>query len=310
MNRSKNNLDSAQRIQRVIEYVRDNIHSIITAPEAAKIACYSEYHFQRVFKEVLGETFGEYVTRKKLETAAIKIAYGSATNLTDIAFRYGYSSLSNFSKAFDRFFGVRPSEMQQYLITPPSKPGKLQTKHLKKMNPSEIFTSNPKPSIEELNSRFKYVDERVTIVTIQPFEVFFLTSDCGYQLDAITDLWIYIQRLLEDRNISLDAVDRFAICHDHPGLFPAHRCRYDACIKAIPELADLPLLKTKIPGGRFAICSCEGPQESVLPQYIEFATVWLPRSGYEPSDFPTVDHLLTPDKSPFIQELWRKINIL
>ena len=218
--------------------------------------------------------------------------------------------MSNFSKAFERFFGVRPSEMQKFLITPPSRRGKLQDKHHKLVNPEEVFTKDPLPDKESLQQRFKMVDDRTKIVTVNERKFRFLTSPRGYNLESINQLWTYLAKLLEDRGLDIMKLPRFAICHDHPGLFPSSQCRYDACIEVPDDYEDLPLLTTTIPTGRYGIFRCEGPPEAVLEQYIEFATVWLPRSGYEPADFPTVDHLLPTEEAPFIQELWRKINIL
>ena len=300
-------LDTLRRIQRSIEYIRQHIHQSLSAEEVAKVACYSPFHFQRIFKEVMGEPLGEYITRKKLETAAIKIAYGRDVNITDIAFRYGYSSLSNFSKAFERFFGHRPREIRDVLVKPPARKGKLQSKYLKSLSSEELFTDEPRPDEAELQQRYEAVEARLEIRTVDPFEVVFQTSPKGYDLEAINRLWQDLNERIEDLGLEQDDVARFAICHDHPGLFPRERCRYDACFQLRPELAALPLLRTTIPGGRYAIFTCHGPPESVLGQYIEFATIWLPRSGYEPTDFPTVDHLLPASQAPAIQQLWRRI---
>lgn len=310
MKYSHNKLDSAQRIQSAIEYIRAHLQEPLSASQVAKIACYSEYHFQRVFKEIVGESFGEYLTRKRLEYAAIKLAYTTNPNITQIALRYGYSSLSNFSKAFEKFFGIRPSDIRSYLINPSFKVGKLQQKHFKEINSSEIFTDNPPVCEKSLDERYQRINQRVLIKDIAEIQLVFMTSINGYDLDTIHQLWESMSEKITGIGADWEDVNRFAICHDHPGLFPSHLCRYDAAVEKYPNMESIPLLKTIIPAGRYAILPCQGPPEKVLGQYIEFSTVWLPRSGYEPDDFPTIDHLLNCQKGPYIQELWRKISSL
>ena len=57
------------RIDRVIQYIEDNLVSKITLQELAEVSHFSIYHFHRVFLGVIGETVNDYITRRKLERA-------------------------------------------------------------------------------------------------------------------------------------------------------------------------------------------------------------------------------------------------
>jgi hypothetical protein len=48
-----------------------------------------------------------------MQTAALMLAYHVDLSITEIGLACGYSSTSNFSKAFSRFFGVSPSEVRK-----------------------------------------------------------------------------------------------------------------------------------------------------------------------------------------------------
>ena len=45
--------DYAQRIDRVIDYLRANLHRPVKLSELASVACFSEFHFHRVFEDEL-----------------------------------------------------------------------------------------------------------------------------------------------------------------------------------------------------------------------------------------------------------------
>lgn len=306
--RFKSKLEYQKRINNALTYIRENLDRTISLEEVARAACFSPFHFHRIFSALMQETVGEYITRKKLERAAIKLAYSDA-NVTDVAFEYGYSSVSSFSKAFSQWFGCRPTEIARITRRLESGEGNLQAKYDKTIACEQLFAV---PSDEERTAKFNEIDGRVSIHSISEFELFYLTSPCGYDFSSIKSTWEKLGDILEDHRIYQNSCDRFAISHDHPGLTPPAICRYDACV-SLPAASPskLPLAKTTVPGGRYAVFPVEGPEDSVLEQYLEFYTVWMPQSGYVPDDFPVLEHYLDGCRAGHIVvELWAKIKRL
>src|SRR5688572_29707610 len=78
------NSEYAQRIDRVIDYLRDNLDRPLKLEELAKVACFSEFHFHRIFGAVSGETLNNFTNRLRLEKAARLLRY-SNQSLTNIA---------------------------------------------------------------------------------------------------------------------------------------------------------------------------------------------------------------------------------
>src|SRR5437899_7989877 len=102
----------AQRIDRVIDYLRGNLDRQVKLEELAKVACFSEFHFHRIFSAVSGETLNNFTNRLRLEKAARLLRY-SEQSLTDIALDCGFSSSATFSRAFLSGYDTSPSQFRK-----------------------------------------------------------------------------------------------------------------------------------------------------------------------------------------------------
>src|SRR5436190_11966591 len=106
------NSEYAQRINRVIDYLRRNLDRQVKLEELAKVACFSEFHFHRIFSAVSGETLNNFTNRLRLEKAARLLRY-SDKSLTDIALNCGFSSSATFSRAFRSGYDTSPSRFRK-----------------------------------------------------------------------------------------------------------------------------------------------------------------------------------------------------
>src|SRR6516165_4758864 len=106
------NSEYAQRINRVIDYLRANLDRQVKLQELAKVACFSEFHFHRIFGAVSGETLNDFTNRLRLEKAARLLRY-SDKSLTDIALDCGFSSSATFSRAFRSGYDTSPSQFRK-----------------------------------------------------------------------------------------------------------------------------------------------------------------------------------------------------
>lgn len=68
---------------------------------------YSPFYFSRIFKNEMGITLKDYVTRRKLIKASEKIVSGY--RVIDAALQYGWETHAGFTKAFKKEFGFSPS---------------------------------------------------------------------------------------------------------------------------------------------------------------------------------------------------------
>ncbi len=99
-------------IQKAVDYVEANLYEKIDYQTAAKYACSSEFHFQRMFTLLCGYTLGDYIRMRRLTLAGSELI-STNNKIIDIAFKYGYNSSESFSRAFSAFHGISPSEARK-----------------------------------------------------------------------------------------------------------------------------------------------------------------------------------------------------
>ena len=72
----------------------------------------SERQLQRLFERT-GESFGRYVTRRRLEEVRTALARHAARPVTDLALAWGFGSLPSFYRAFRQAYGASPGELRE-----------------------------------------------------------------------------------------------------------------------------------------------------------------------------------------------------
>jgi AraC family transcriptional regulator len=100
--------DYQNRINRVFDFIDENLDSDLSLTTISEIAFFSPFHFHRIFKFIAGETLNEYVNRKKIEKSTSDLLHKNLTT-SEIAHKYGFSDNSSFSRAFKRYFGISPT---------------------------------------------------------------------------------------------------------------------------------------------------------------------------------------------------------
>lgn len=91
-----------------MDYIEGRLASDIDYEAAARIACCSSYHFQRMFSFITDVPLSEYIRRRRLTLAAFELQENGA-RVIDVALKYGYDSPNSFTRAFQSLHGVTPS---------------------------------------------------------------------------------------------------------------------------------------------------------------------------------------------------------
>lgn len=101
--------DYIERTNAAIDFIVGNLDRDLTLDEVANVACFSSFHFHRIFRSMLGETLRQFIKRQRLERAMYLMSHAPKRSLTTIAFACGFSSSSDFSRSFKAHYGTAPS---------------------------------------------------------------------------------------------------------------------------------------------------------------------------------------------------------
>ena len=102
------------RLNRVIEFVEENLDKDITLAALAEIAGMGPHYFAELFKQSLGISPHQYVLRRRIERGR-KLLHNPSVSVLEAAVRSGFSDQSHFTKLFRRIVGVTPSKYRAIL---------------------------------------------------------------------------------------------------------------------------------------------------------------------------------------------------
>lgn len=93
-------------IQRILDYIEDNLKAEISVEELSDLAGFSLFHFYRLFQSAVGMPVMQYITRRRLLHGIHEISLGHKK--IDVALSYGYETYAGFYKSFVREIGYTP----------------------------------------------------------------------------------------------------------------------------------------------------------------------------------------------------------
>jgi AraC family transcriptional regulator len=100
------------RIQRGIDYIESRLEEELALCDVAKAAAISQWHFQRMFRALTGETLKTYVRSRRLANSLERLLT-TELRVLDIALLAGFESQESFARAFKQAFGLTPQEYRR-----------------------------------------------------------------------------------------------------------------------------------------------------------------------------------------------------
>lgn len=100
------------RIQEALIYVENNLAEGPSIEDTSAHVSLSPSHFSRLFKNVTGTSYSDYVSEVRLEHAMIMLELGEKT-ISDIAEAIGLSSGNYLCALFKKKYGITPSEFRK-----------------------------------------------------------------------------------------------------------------------------------------------------------------------------------------------------
>ncbi|UII20682.1 AraC family transcriptional regulator [Fulvivirga ligni] len=108
----------SRRIEKVNEYIKQNLYQKIQLKDVADLVNMSESAFSHFFKKRTNSSFSDYITDLRLGHAA-RLLIETERSISEVCFDSGFNNVSNFNRTFKKKLGFTPSmfRAQQKLIT-------------------------------------------------------------------------------------------------------------------------------------------------------------------------------------------------
>lgn len=96
-------------IEKVINYMEENLENEMNNAELAAVAGYSEYHFLRIFQKAVHLTPADYIRKRRISEIARRMEDWEGP-ISELAFAWGFNSKENFVRAFKMEHHILPSQ--------------------------------------------------------------------------------------------------------------------------------------------------------------------------------------------------------
>jgi AraC family transcriptional regulator len=101
-----------RKLQKVIEYIMENLEGSPTLEQMAGLVQLSPYHFARQFKAATGLPPHQFLITRRVERAQQLLRGRRRLSLTEVAIDVGFSDQSQLSFHFKRIVGVTPGQFR------------------------------------------------------------------------------------------------------------------------------------------------------------------------------------------------------
>lgn len=286
-----------QRINRVSNYIRDHVQDPLPLDVLAQVACFSPFHFHRLFKALTGETVNECVVRLRLERAVALLKAAPTLPILEAALDSGFNSASNFSRSFKRQYGLSPRQWDRR--TP------LHDKRQDRKN-GQVFDSFPQYDQHDYEAMARDREFTVQMRELPRQHLAYVRVMNSYHPERIMGAYERLIAWYQGQGGTLTQSTLIGMSQDDPDVTPLPLCQYDWCLSLPaqgPTAAwpggDGALVKAD--GGvlavqhrEFPLClvayiHCKGDIYGVDRAWQYLFNYWLPRSRYQPDNLPAME---------------------
>jgi AraC family transcriptional regulator len=266
--------DYVARVNRAIDYIVRNLSEPLPLEDIARVACFSTFHFHRIFRSLIGETLNEFVKRVRLERALHLMAHGREQSLTEIALACGFSSSSDFSRSFKQRFGVPPSVFD------------IETHRLDRRQ--ELQGSGGDPAVAHMLKGLPPGENpdgfRVEIVDLPARCVAYLRVLDPFRPDVVPQAYARLLKWAEQRGFADN--QWLGYMWENPEIVALADCRYDVGIVVPDVAASGEIGRMDFPPMTIAQVELKGSIDLEQRCLDWLFRTWLPQSRFVPDEQP------------------------
>lgn len=263
------------RIHKVQDYIEEHTGESLTTEELAKVAGFSKYHFNRIFKSVLQESLVQYVNRIRLEQSYFEVAYREDKTMTDIAFEYGFADSAVFSRAFKKYFGISPATCRKQKRTKCKEEIFISTYN--KPDKTKNWVEKPFPFTGDVRVENRQETQAIYVRHTGTYRS--LAREYGRLMRQL------FQGAMKQGVFKIEKNEILAIYHDNPEISKEEQFRTSLCMtvpdnKPVKEDGKIGVMT--IEGGLYAVGHFEIKKEQFEDAWDFMYQKWLMTSMYMP----------------------------
>lgn len=95
-------------LNQMINYIEENLENEIKYSKLAQILGVNEYTMKSIFGLICDMSIAEYIRKRRLSNAGFDLVQTNE-KIMNIAIKYQYDNATSFSRAFEKFHGIKPS---------------------------------------------------------------------------------------------------------------------------------------------------------------------------------------------------------
>jgi AraC family transcriptional regulator len=270
----------AECINRVLMHIAEDIDLRHNLDDLASVACFSPFHFHRIYRAITGETVDETVRRLRLHRAAFELN-STTLPIKRIAMRAGYGSVAAFNRAFKIDYGHPPASYRRLR-------GDLSVAHKSMRMELPMYDievgATPRLRLAGLEHQGDYNTIGTTFERVSA-------------MAAAKGLFNAGTRML-------------GVYYDSPDAVPAAQLRSFAGFTVSEDYKpDNGMRIEVIEVGAVASLIHKGPYAELSKAYDHLFSDWLPTSGREPADRPPFEEYLNNPRECPPSEWLTKVSI-
>jgi len=98
-------------LNEMLDYIETHLEEKIEFKQLAKITATNQYTLERLFRLLTNITLTEYIRNRRLSRASFDLIERHE-KIIDIAIKYQYENATSFSRAFEKLYGIKPSQIR------------------------------------------------------------------------------------------------------------------------------------------------------------------------------------------------------
>ncbi len=262
-------MDYYERINRAVDFIEENLTNELSIALIAEKACFSKYHFIRVFSAITGESAGDYVRKRRISKSA-KELITTKKDILQLALEYQFNSQEAYTRSFKRVYHTTPAKYRKHGV-------------------NQIAYGRSKLSSKKLNHLKSNITMEPQIVEIKEKKLVGIRVKTSLTENKIPELWQnFMARAHEIKNnkntgwYELHPYDSDFKMEDYSETmeFEKWAALEVTDFEQVPENMETHVLT----GGKYAVFKHKGLMQNIQLSFDYAYGTWLPNSGYEPDN--------------------------